>query len=59
MSDMDNKIKIEREAFKRAYQHLNLTEERDPWNGIKFKHDMVDAIWEGWLTRSGVKVNAK
>jgi hypothetical protein len=43
---------VERAAFKKSYQHLDLTEVGDAWLRPMFKHSHVQALWEGWKRRA-------
>jgi len=56
---VEDKIRIEREAFKRAFSHCDLFEFKDTTGQLQFRADYVQAAWVGWLTRSDVNVNAK
>lgn len=40
---------IDREAFVKSHQHLDLTETKDEWNRTIFLHPHVQSLWSGWL----------
>ena len=50
---------IEREAFKRAFAHCDLTDEKDASGQLQFTAAFVQAAWTGWLTRSDMKIKKK
>lgn len=51
-SAMVGEIGDEREAFKSAHQHLDLTEVPEAWGQSKFVNTHVDALWTGWKQRA-------
>jgi hypothetical protein len=50
---------IEREAFKRAFSHCDLTDEKDASGQLQFTAAYVQAAWTGWLTRSDMTIKKK
>lgn len=47
-----NEKQAEREAFISEHQYLDLTEARDAWDRVIFKHSHVEAMWKGWMARA-------
>jgi hypothetical protein len=49
----------EREQFKSAHKHLDLSETKDAWDRPIFAHSHVEAMWSGWQAALESRVLAK
>ena len=37
-----------RDAFEAWARHLDISTEQDGWQGLRYTHSHVQAMWEGW-----------
>ena len=37
-----------RDAFEAWVRHLDISTEQDGWQGLRYTHSHVQAMWEGW-----------